>query len=221
MIIILIKIAGSILNTFKQISLAVVLSSCFFGVASANNIVQNGSFETGDFTDWTASNMWSVGTDYGTLTPAAGGSYFAATGCSGTECMGLPGTNRSAYFSQVLTTTPGQTYNLSFSLTNNGGPINEVSAHWGNSQVFDLKNWSATQAYQAGTLYNDYTVTGLVATGTSIILTFNARQDPIVMGIDNISVVAAPVPEPETYAMLLAGFGLIGAAVKRRKAKQA
>lgn len=31
----------------------------------------------------------------------------------------------------------------------------------------------------------------------------------------------ASVPEPETYAMLLAGLGLIGAAVKRRKAKQA
>lgn len=29
------------------------------------------------------------------------------------------------------------------------------------------------------------------------------------------------VPEPETYAMLFAGLGLIGAAVKRRKAKQA
>jgi hypothetical protein len=30
-----------------------------------------------------------------------------------------------------------------------------------------------------------------------------------------------PVPEPETYAMLLAGLGLMGAIAKRRKAKQA
>ena len=31
--------------------------------------------------------------------------------------------------------------------------------------------------------------------------------------------VAAPVPEPETYAMLIAGLGLVGAAAKRRKQK--
>jgi hypothetical protein len=33
--------------------------------------------------------------------------------------------------------------------------------------------------------------------------------------------VTAAVPEPESYAMLLAGLGLIGAAVRRRKLKQA
>lgn len=35
---------------------------------------------------------------------------------------------------------------------------------------------------------------------------------------DMVNVVAAPVPEPETYAMLLAGLGLMGAVARRRKA---
>lgn len=35
--------------------------------------------------------------------------------------------------------------------------------------------------------------------------------------LDNVKLVAAPVPEPETYAMLLAGLGLMGAAARRRK----
>lgn len=43
------------------------------------------------------------------------------------------------------------------------------------------------------------------------------------VGISNYSVsfATSPVPEPETYAMLLAGLGLIGASAKRRSAKQA
>jgi len=34
-------------------------------------------------------------------------------------------------------------------------------------------------------------------------------------------VLTAPVPEPETYAMLLAGLGLVGAMVRRRRAAAA
>jgi hypothetical protein len=33
----------------------------------------------------------------------------------------------------------------------------------------------------------------------------------------NLSPVVAAVPEPESYAMLLAGLGLVGAIVRRRK----
>ena len=37
--------------------------------------------------------------------------------------------------------------------------------------------------------------------------------------IDDIVVNMSPVPEPETYAMLLAGLGFLGAATRRRKQK--
>lgn len=37
-------------------------------------------------------------------------------------------------------------------------------------------------------------------------------------GMDNLTVNAAPVPEPETYAMMLAGLGLLGFMARRKKA---
>jgi hypothetical protein len=41
------------------------------------------------------------------------------------------------------------------------------------------------------------------------------------LAVRNGDVLVAAVPEPETYAMLLAGLGLVGATVLRRKNKQA
>ena len=41
------------------------------------------------------------------------------------------------------------------------------------------------------------------------------------LNVDDLKIVSTPVPEPETYAMLLAGLGLIGAVARRRQAKQA
>ena len=44
-----------------------------------------------------------------------------------------------------------------------------------------------------------------------------AQDAPVTNGSWSIAV-AAPVPEPESFAMLLVGLGLIGAAVRRRQA---
>ena len=40
-------------------------------------------------------------------------------------------------------------------------------------------------------------------------------------GIDNVKVSVTAVPEPETYALFLAGLGVMGAVARRRKAKAA
>jgi PEP-CTERM motif len=46
--------------------------------------------------------------------------------------------------------------------------------------------------------------------------------DPAVglSGTGNIAFAVAPIPEPETYAMLLAGLGMIGLAARRRRAEK-
>jgi len=50
---------------------------------------------------------------------------------------------------------------------------------------------------------------------------FKAAGSSKFVSFGNTDGLVAAVPEPETYAMLLAGLGLVGAAVQRRKAKQA
>jgi hypothetical protein len=46
------------------------------------------------------------------------------------------------------------------------------------------------------------------------------RNLPTSSILDNVQI-SAPIPEPETYAMLLAGLGLLGFAARRRKQKEA
>lgn len=68
---------------------------------------------------------------------------------------------------------------------------------------------------------------GAIPAGTvALFLEMNTAVGPLLNGgqnavyIDdiNLSVITAAVPEPQTYALMLAGLGLIGAAARRRRA---
>lgn len=65
----------------------------------------------------------------------------------------------------------------------------------------------------AGYIMN-YTVTDMVG---DVTYTFSVTQDSAISGQWDIALRgAAPVPEPETYAMMLAGIGMIGFMARRR-----
>ena len=52
-------------------------------------------------------------------------------------------------------------------------------------------------------------------------LSYSTDANDVAFRLEGTLEAAAPIPEPETYAMLLAGLGLLGFAARRRKLKEA
>jgi hypothetical protein len=96
----------------------------------------------------------------------------------------------------------------------------------------------ATGSFTAGSHTNDEESSGIIDI-TDILGRNDGKQYSLLVAQDHASaaklglpqtlaeggqllvMAAAPVPEPETYAMLLAGLGLVGSIVRRKKAKTA
>jgi len=166
------------------------------------NLVQNPGFETGDFTDWTLS---------GDPTNYVQGSFFAPP---------IDG-NYTAYFAspvdfnvidQVIPTTPGDTYDISFMLENLGGPANEYIVQFGGNTLTDVQNSPPFPAKGVNLT--------TVATSSSSTLQFQFTQNPSAFGLDDISVVddsLGAVPEPSTPNVLVVGGFLIGSLMLSRR----
>jgi subtilase family serine protease len=151
-------------------------------VTAGQSIVQNGGFETGDFTGWTLvgdSNANAVGTDYSFYQViydiVHSGNYGAYLGA-----VTVPAT-----LSQTLVTTPGLRYLVSCWLDNPQAGIGEqFSVKWNGTNYVSFTNppaftWTNFQFVAT-------------ATGTNTVLQFAARNDPNYFGFDDVSV--TPVP---------------------------
>jgi hypothetical protein len=174
--------------------------------ASAS-IVVNGGFEAGDFSGWTQfgnAGFTSVGGVFGGIMPAEG-DFHAWFGPIDT-----PGG-----ITQTLTTVAGTEYSVGFSLARTGFANNNFfSASFGDTLLVELTNWPAS-------IYQDFGFT-VTAGGGSTPLTFTFRNNPNFFLLDAVSVTAvngggAVIPEPATWAMMIAGFGLVGATARRRR----
>lgn len=201
--------------------------------SNATNLVKNHSFENGTLTatylgqpdsmritagpiqpiqDWTV-----VGGELGWIGPGNG---YSLTASDGGRFLDLSGWARGAPYAgveQSIATVVGQRYVFSFDLGHSqiyGGEStikvivgSELPRPFAQETVFGANVWER-KSFE------------FVAQGATTLITLlesSPARDYI--GLDNVSVeaVAAPVPEPETYAMMLAGLGLLGVVARRRK----
>lgn len=190
---------------------AAVLAS---GAAQATTVelLSNGSFEQ----NTQKSGTWNI---YSSLVGWTGGSHgvelrnnVAGVAADGVNFVELDTTANSS-ISQSVKTTANQAYTLSFAFDNRAGVASAsqgLEVLWGGAVVGSVNN-SAGGNWQTVT----YTVLG---NGKNETLTFRAlgTSDSYGTSLDRVSLTDA-VPEPETYAMMLAGLGMVGMLARRRR----
>ena len=195
--------AGSI--QVSNTTAGVVAQTSSFALLAGQNIVLNGGFETGDFTDWTLQGSTLDNHVTGsTAYPAHpelvhSGLYGALVG----QVLAL------GYLSQTLPTVPGQLYLLSFWVTSpyfsDSDTPNEFLVGWGPSTNATTALYDQVNQPPFNWTNMQFAVT---ATESSTMLVFGARNDPHQFGLDDISVVPISPPNFQGLTVSNAVVGL-------------
>jgi hypothetical protein len=202
------------------LALSVAAALSFVSRASAN-LVNNGGFETGDFTGWTQSGDTSfTGVSNGTSNSGDYSAFFGPV-----ETLG--------FISQDISTTAGSLYDLSFFLAQGssggerpgivppgffgdppkGSISNEFQVFWNGTMIFDGIDFPDQP-------FTESMFTGLMATGSTTELRFAFFNSPSYFYLDDVSVDAQTTAVPEglsTLWLALPFFGLIGYTQLRRR----
>ena len=117
--------------------------------------------------------------------------------------------SQAGEFHKDLSLTAGLQYTLAFDLAGSQrGSVENVNVNFGSA--VDNLTVNSSDGFSNHTLLFTPSTTGIYS-----LIFQNAGGDNVGALLDNVSVSA--VPEPETYAMLLAGLGLLGFMAGRRK----
>lgn len=196
-----------------------------FGAQASTNLVQNGSFESNVM----ANGRWGT---FQNLTNWTGGRYgielrnnVAGKAQDGRNFVELDTTGNSSMYQDIIGTG---LVNLSFFFSARPGTkagTNDLSVQFGSFTDTVLRNVKGGPVHS----WQEYSLDNFMLNASGITrLTFSAlgKSDRLGGSLDNVSVFAVPqnllvsaVPEVETYAMLLAGLGLLGVASRRRRNK--
>ena len=202
----------------KNLTIAAALAAATTAIAlpaSAAELVHNGGFE--DPAGFDAGWSYSVSSTLGIqISPTVGHSGLAAAMFTASYEV------YSDVLYQTLDTVAGQTYNVSYWLA--GQTTAPAPTHFRvtfGSQIVDNLIDSANFGYT--NLGGSF-----VATADSTILKFEGFNTLGLYLLDDVSVTgptaAIPegpgrgVPEPATWAMMLLGFGVLGATLRQRRA---
>ncbi len=179
---------------------ALVLSLVLPHVALASpNLVQNGGFETGDFTGWTLSG--DTGSAFVSNNDPHSGAFAASFDPVGDY----------VYLSQDLSTTPGVNYSLIYWHIWVDRPPADFQVFWNGQLIYDETNFTSYP-------WTETSLNNLLATSGQTELTFGfmASDSQSLWSLDDVSVTPQTTPEPGS--ILLLGSGILGiAGILRRK----
>lgn len=179
--------------------------AAFSLMAQAANLVANGGFDSG-LTSWAQSTLPPGESETREVTDFGFGDFFYSNGNT------VPSS-----ISQSIQTVAGTFYDLSFQLR---GLSKESTPVISNSSVMFGDSTYVQSTFDSAALagtFTPFTYKYLAGPGTSTLLTFTSSSDNSFVHLDNVSVQVSAVPEPETYAMMLLGLGLIGYTMQRRR----
>jgi hypothetical protein len=224
-------------QTLQAMAVAALLGNAPF--AQAQNLLVNGSFEDGAFVNQGNQTMslapgstlisgWTVLTDATAWINA--GNPFGLSASDGSRFLDLTNYSAGAPYagmSQSFATLAGATYSLSFDLGGSsawGRPDALIASAAGTSATFVTGPASAT------TPNNDWYQESMTftASGATTTLTLQGSTGFNYIGLDNVVVelVSGPgtppdpvpaIPEPSTWALMLAGLAVAGGVAQRRK----
>ncbi|MDE2404201.1 MAG: PEPxxWA-CTERM sorting domain-containing protein [Sphingomonadales bacterium] len=222
----------------KSIVIAALLGAASTaGTAQASGLIVNGDFETGDLSGWTVIDQAGGS---GSWFPHGNG---AAAPLSGTASTGFAGGGQfnaltdqlgpgSHQLTQSFTGVAGQAYILSFDAYSHDssgraavGSGLDYTVNPNQHLEINLSG-AATGSIFSGTYTDDwahytYDISALITANGLYTLSFGEvdNQSFYNFGLDNVALATrgGAVPEPATWAMMLAGFGLVGGAMRQRR----